>query len=256
MTRPIEPPHSIQLDWVQAVIFSPRAIFPRIAAQTRSIWQTPILILSITAILYVLVSGPIRKASSQSAALPLNPEMGYSEEQMAQFQKAAETQQGPVFIYIFPGLVALGKVWLGWLVVGGVLHLVLTLLGGRGSTSVTMNLVAWASLPFAIRDGVRIVAMLATHQMVANPGLAGFAPVGQGNLNAYLTSLLGLVDIYIIWHAALLMMGVRSANGLARGKAILGVLITILLTVGFQASFGLLSSVLGGISVARPFFPF
>ena len=38
-----------------------------------------------------------------------------------------------------------------WLVVSWLLHLVLTLLGGRGTSQGAINVVAWASLPFVVR---------------------------------------------------------------------------------------------------------
>lgn len=49
---------------------------------------------------------------------------------------------------------------------GGLLHLVLTMLGGRDSTGGALNIVAWAALPFALRDLVRF----SPH---AEAGLAG-----------------------------------------------------------------------------------
>jgi hypothetical protein len=42
------------------------------------------------------------------------------------------------------------------------------------------------------------------------------------------------VDIYLIWNIILLIIGVRTGDGLSRGKAVGGVLITILIVLIFQ----------------------
>jgi hypothetical protein len=117
-----------------------------------------------------------------------------------------------------------------------------------------MNLVAWGSLPFAVRDIVRIAAMLSTNQLIGSPGLRGFAPFGDGNWSLVLASLLGLIDLYLIWHILLLITGVNAADGLSRPKAASGVLLTILLVLLLQVLLGFLSAKLGGLTVVRPFF--
>ena len=36
--------------------------------------------------------------------------------------------------YVFPAIIAVLRQWVGWLVMGGLLHLMLTMLGGRDNT--------------------------------------------------------------------------------------------------------------------------
>lgn len=250
-----ETPRRFQFGWAPGVLFRPRQAFTRILKQNRAVWLTPILILSITTLIRVLIAGSINQAAAQSGQVQLPPDFQYySPQDQAQFMQAAQATQGPVFVYVFPAVSALLGVWVGWLLVGGLLHLVLTLLGGRGDTASAMNLVAWASLPFAVRDGVRILAMLTTHQLIRSPGLRGFAPLGEGNLSLFLAAFLALVDLYLVWHFLLLVIGVRSGDGFPRGKAVGGVLITLLLVLGLQALLGFLSAKLGGLTIVRPFF--
>jgi hypothetical protein len=223
--------------------------------QGRAVWLTPMLILTVTTLIRVLVAGSITQAAAQSGQVSLPPDFQYySPQDQAQFMQAAQATQGPVFVYVFPAVTALLGVWVGWLLVGGLLHLVLTLLGGRGDTSTAMNLVAWASLPIAVRDVVRILSMLSTHQLIQNTGLRGFAPAGDGNLALFLASILALIDIYLIWHFLLLVIGVRSGDGFTRGKSIGGVLLTLLLVISLQVLLGFLSAKLGGLTIVRPFF--
>ncbi len=149
---------------------------------------------------------------------------------------------GPVFRYVLPAIGAVLSVWLGWLIVSGALHLTVTLLGGRGSTLRTANTVAWAGAPFALRDVVRAVAMLASGQVIASPGLSGFtSPEATGSL-LFLKLFLASVDLYLIWHIGLLILGLRAGDpGLppARtGISVTAVMIT-LLALQALAAFGL-----------------
>lgn len=249
----VVPARRLNLDWVPAVYFTPRQAFKQISTQTRRVWLTPLLFMSLTALILVLLSGPTRLAAAQSSlSLPADFQ-NYSPEMQAQTMQAAQATQGPVFIYVFPAVLALGQVWVGWLLMGGLLHLVLTLFGGRSSTGSAMNLVAWSALPFALRDLVRSVAVISTHALVNNPGLSGFAPTG-GRLALFLGKLLGTIDIYLIWHILLLVLGLRLGIGLSRGKTWAAVLITLLVGVGLQAALGFAASLAGGLSVSGPFF--
>jgi hypothetical protein len=157
-------------------------------------------------------------------------------------------------MYVFPAIAALLGVWIGWLLVSGLLHLVVTLLGGRGETLYSVNLVAWASLPFVARDLVRMVSMLISRQLIEKPGLSGFAAPDPGGGVTYLAALLTVVDIYLIWHLLLLVIGVRTGNGLSLGKGSGGVLFTIGLVVGLQALLDFLINRLGSLTIIRPFF--
>ena len=247
------PARRINLDWVPAAFFAPRQVFNKIAAQSRGVWLTPLLFMTLTAVILVIVSGPANLAAAQNGITLPADFQNYPPELQAQTMQAAQATQGPMFIYGFPAVLALGKVWAGWLLVGGLLHLVLTLFGGRGSAGLALNLVAWAALPFALRDIVRIIAVGSTQQLVNNPGLSGFAPLG-GRAALFLSKVMASLDIYLVWHILLLVLGVRLATGLSRGKVWGAVLFTILIGVGLQATLGFLASLLGGMSVTRPFF--
>jgi hypothetical protein len=254
LTPPLRQPRRFHLAWVPGIIFKPRATFAEIAGKNRAVWLTPLLILTLTGLLLGLGAGPIKQQAALSGGLPLPPDFQYwGPEQQAQFLKAAEATQNPVFFYVFPSILALGSVWIGWLLVSGMLHLTLTLLGGRGNTTTALNLVAWSALPLALRDLVRAGAMLTSSTLLVMPGLSGFAPQGEG-LAIFLLKLLALVDIYILWHVVLLVLGVRQANGLSRGKALGGVLFTILLVLSLQALFGYVGSMFSNLSITRPFY--
>lgn len=250
-----EPVGRFQFKWLPGVLLRPRNVLAKVAGQTGGIWQTPMLVMSLTALGRVIAEGWLRQQAALTGEIQFPPDFQYySPEMQAQFMQAQQATQSPVFLYVFPAIMALVSIWMGWLLVSGLLHLVFTMLGGRGDTRSAFNLVAWAGLPFALRDVVRLVAMLASKQLVQTPGLAGFATPGAQGFAAFIAALLALVDIYLIWHILLLIIGVRADNGLPAGRAVGGVVFTILVVVGLQAliSFGVTQ--LGALTVVRPFF--
>jgi hypothetical protein len=244
-----------QFNWLAGVLFRPRQGMAQVAAQTGRVWLTPMLVLTLSALGRVLVEGWLKQQAALMGEIQYPPDFQYySPEMQAQFMQAQQATQSPVFLYVFPALIALLSVWVGWMLVSGLLHLVFTMLGGRGDTGSAFNLVAWGGLPFAIRDVVRLAAMLASKQLIQSPGLAGFATPGAQGFAAFIAALLAFVDIYLLWHILLLIVGVRAGNGLPAGKAAGGVLFTILLVVGLQALINFGIAQLGALTVVRPFF--
>src|SRR4030065_346780 len=102
---------------------------------------------------------------------------------------------------------------LAWLCAGAGPHLALTLVGSRSTSASTLNLAAWAGIPYAVRSLVRAAFVYLAHRLIASPGLGGFAPVSGEGLAVVAAVLLGLVDVYLIWHVLLLVTGVHRLPG-------------------------------------------
>jgi hypothetical protein len=166
---------------------------------------------------------------------------------LAAQSQAQSLLNGPMFIYVFPAVLGVLGIWVGWLITFGALHLVLTMLGGRGSTRSTMNIVAWASLAFAVRELLRIGYMLVAQHVIAAPGLSGFSPAGVA-LSPFLGALLGQVDIYLFWYMTLIVLGVAASDKLTRPKALGGVVFTIALLMLIQAVPGLVAGLISGVA--------
>ena len=256
IVQPLERPRRLQLDWVLPALFKPRVVFAQITAgQGRPVWLTPLLILTLTGLLLVAVAGPIRATALQNGQSALPPDFqNLAPDQQAKFLQAQSATTGPVFVYVFPALTSLLRLWLGWVVMGGLLHLVLTLFGGRGSAGATLNVVAWASLPFGVRDLVRTAFMAAGHQLVSSPGLAGFAPDASGWVSALLAEALARVDLYALWYLAALVIGVRAMGGLRPRPAVAAVLIAAAIALLLGVLPGAAGRALSGLNVVRPFF--
>ncbi len=253
-SSPLTPPRRFYFDWLAPTLLRPRAAFANINGASGDTWLTPIIILMLTGLGRVLATGWLKAQAALISGPVLPP--GFENlppDQQTQFFEAQAATSGPVFVYVFPAIMALLQVWLGWLIVTGVLHLVLTLLGGRGSTRGAMNIVAWASLPFAVRDLVRVGYMLYSQQLIGQAGLAGFAPT-DGMLGAYLAQVLAQVDLYLFWHIFLLVLGIRAGDGLATGRVTGGAVITLLLIVLLGALPGFAVAQLSSLTIIQPFF--
>ena len=199
--------------------------------------------------------GRIKTQAASAGEISYPPDYQYyTPEQQAQYTQAIQSTQGPVFIYVLPILASLFGAWIGWLIIGGLIHLVTTLLGGRGSITLSLNIVAWASLPIAVRLFVQIIYLLITNNLIRNPGLSGFSLSGESGFPIFVNHILALIDIYLLWQIILLILGVRISTGLNPTKSIFGVLITIFIILLIQSGISYLGSMLGNMNITRPFF--
>ncbi len=235
---------------VRDLFFHPRQVFQWMASESRATWLTPMLILTTTAILVVIVAGYLKGRAATMGEVQLPQDWQYwTPEMQNNYMQAQQATQGPTFMYIMPMIGSLIGLWVGWLLLGALLHFGSTLLGGRGSMQGALNIVAWASLPFALRDILRIIFMLSAGHAITSPGLSGFAPTA-----GFISQLLTRVDLFLIWQVILLAVGFGIADGLPRAKAFIGVVIVMLLVLLAQAGLGALGSNLGGTAIQRPFF--
>jgi len=231
-----------------SVLLRPRQTFSATAAETRSTWLTPMLLLSLTALLVVLVSGYLRTRAAMLGEIPLPPDWQYwTPDMQDKYMQAQQLTQGKVFMYVIPLISAWSGLWVGWIILGGLLHLGSTLLGGRGSMQSALNIAAWASLPAAVRDILRITYMLSASHAITSPGLSGFVT------SAFWSQVLARTDIFMIWSIILLIIGFSIGDGLPRGKAFVGVVMVMLILLVAQAGLGTMIAGLGGAAVQRPF---
>jgi hypothetical protein len=242
-------PRRFELSRVISVLTHPRSFFEMLAGESKPTWLTPMLVLSVTALLVVIVAGFLKTRAAMMGEVQMPPDwQWWTPEMQENYTRAQQATQGPTFMYIFPLVRAWGGLWLGWILVGGLLHLGSTLLGGRGSMQGALNIAAWASLPFAIRDLLRVIYMLVEGHAINSPGLSGFA-MSAG----FIPQLLARIDLFVIWYILLLVIGFGVGDGLSRGKAVMVVVVIMLLILAAQAGIATLTSG-GGQAVQRPFF--
>ena len=253
-TEIMENKNRLHLQWIIPLFLRPRRTTAEIVEREKSAWLTPLLVLSILAILYALIAGPVRKMNIEMGAnLPADFQY-YSEEMQSQFYEAQAKQTSPLFLYVFPILSGLLRYWVSWFIMGILLYLSLTLAGSRAGSIKSYNLAAWSFLPFGVRYIVQILALLISRTLVQSPGLSGFISADAGGFAAYLRQLLGFVDIYFMFQIVLLLLGVIPLSKLSRGKAWIATLVSLLILVLLQAVPGFLSSALSGLSLNGYFF--
>ena len=233
-----------------AFLIRPKRVYEEISSEARSAWSVPMIILSVTAILVVIVAGYLKTQAAMMGEVELPQDWQYwTPDQQNNYMQAQQATQGPTFMYIIPMVGSLTGLWLGWLVLAGLMHLGSTLFGGRGTMQGALNVVAFANLPFALRDLLRAAYMLASSHTITSPALSGFAPS-----TGFLYNLLQHTDIFLIWSIVLLVIGFSVFDGLTRGKAFINVFVVMLLVLLAQAGLSSLGSGLGGSAIQRPFF--
>jgi len=249
---PIEKQPSRRFDFPRllSILFRPRRTFAGMAAEARATWLTPMMVLTVTALLVVLVSGYLKTRAAMMGEVTMPPDwQWWTPEMQNNYMQAQQATQGKTFMYVIPLVGSWTGLWLGWVLVAGLLHLGSTLLGGRGTMQGALNVAAWASLPFAIRDVLKVIYMLLAGHAIGSPALSGFATSA-----GFLPQLLSRLDLFVVWYIILLMIGMAIFDSLSRGKAVVDVLVIILLILLAQAGLGTLLSNMGGQAVQRPFF--
>ena len=255
LLTPTDSDRTWHFDLVPAVLLRPRATLAHITANPRPTWRTPLLLLMLVAAGNAVVAGTIKAAAAAAGEITFPPGFEYyTPEQQAQFQQAATATNNTTFNYLLPALGAVFGVIVVWFLIGWLMHLIQTLLGGRGTSRASLNIAAWSSLPLIVRYIVQIVVMLTSDQMIAGAGLSGFAPTGEGIGNALLGGMLSYIDIYLVWQIVLLYIGLRLSSQLPRAKGWLTVLLTVVIVLALRALPAAILAQFGGLTVIQPFF--
>lgn len=246
-------PRKFIAQWFLPILFKPRKTIDEIAEKEHAVWIAPLLALMISALILVLVSSSLVGQSSQGVS---DPEMFeyYSPEQQQQYQDAVNMGASPVVTVVFPLLGKWIGIWLGWILLGSIFHLSLTLNGSRSSNRSALNIVAWSSVPFLQRDIVQIIAILVTKQLILQPGLSGFMAQDATGFMSYMTALLALIDLYLIWQIVLMGMGAMQISGMKPGKAWLATLIAVVIFMILKALPGFIMVQINSLSPTRMFF--
>jgi hypothetical protein len=243
-------PRGWHFEWTFPIFFRPARTLKAISEKEHGVWLTPLTLLSLLAILFVLVGGPVRTTTAQVGAEIPQDFQYWSQDQQQQYLNGQANKTSPLFIYIFPSLLELAGVWIPWLLLSLILNLSLTLNGSRGNGTGALNLAGWAFMPFALRYIVRGISLLATHSAIQAAGLSGFVDATAGGFLAFLRPVLEHIDFYWMWMILLLMLGVLPLTGLSKGKAWLAVFITVVIVLALQALPGYIGTRLTGIAMA------
>lgn len=246
----------LRLDWIAGVLVSPARQLREILAESQANWLTPLVVLSIFAVVEILVLGSlpgVEGLADPSMGGQNTPYQYYTPEQQAQLDQAMTAMDTPFFKFYLPAGLALAGVWFKWILLGAVLHLALTLIGGRGGMTSVLNLLAWASIPLLVRSAVHIAFILSTDRALQAPGLSGLLPAGESGVLPYLAIAARSFDIYFLWQLALVATGASMLTETRRARSWFTV---ALVQVGFlllMALPGYLVQQLSDLTIVRPF---
>ena len=241
------------------MIVRPRATLEHLRDRGGKTWWLPALLAAAMIILPVVVAAPITARVARESFLAAQEQMGeqldreMSEEDRAQMEQAMSITASPLITAVFPALGGVAGQVVGWLAWAGALYLAALALGGRSTFRQMFRMVLWAWLPYVLRGLLQTIYILASGQLIANPGLSGLvqgetsveemvvAPPSPGQ--TVLIALLSRVDLFLVWNLVLLVIGVMVVTHLPRRKAVLLTLgVWVLLT-----ALGLAPALVGGL---------
>lgn len=246
LDEPLEHPEKHKPPFAQmfSIFIKPKQTLTWLSEQNRNVWLWPLLALSLAVLLGSLMMMSARGQASMSEPSFGPNEQWMTEDQKMQIQQAASTKTGALFTLVLPAVGGILGVWGGWVILGSVLNLAMTLMGSRGVGNY-YNLAAFAILPLALRQLVMGLGTLISGRMITSPGLAGFVPADG---SVILRSLLSNFDIYWFWQLGLLLVGAAIFSRLPRTKAWLVTLFSVLLFLMFKVVPAYLTSKLSGLN--------
>jgi len=241
------------------IIVRPRATLEVLNEHGGRTWWMPALLAALLVVLPIVAAGPARTQQTREAILATQEQLGeqrgveMSTEDQAQMEQSMAVVASPLITVVFP--VASGVVGrvVGWLAWAGALYLAGTVIGGRSTFGQMFRMVVWTWLPYTLRGLLQTIYILASGQIIANPGISGFArenrPIGEIVLappslgQTLLVAFLSQVDLFLIWNLILLVIGVTVATRLPRRKAALVTLSVWLLL----AALSMVPALVGGL---------
>jgi hypothetical protein len=241
------------------MIVRPRATLEYLREHGGRSWWVPALLAVLLAILPILVAAPLTARQTREAVAAAQEQWGerqgveMSAEEQAQMEQAMSIAASPLITTVFPAVGGAVGLVIGWLVRAGALYLAGIALGGRSAFGQMFRMVVWTWLPYALRGLLQTVYILASGQLIANPGLSGFVqqhrPASEIVLappslsQTLLVAFLSRVDLFLFWNLILLVVGVTVVTRLPRRKAVLVTLgVWLLLT-----AVSILPALVGGL---------
>lgn len=219
------------LGMVWGVIAKPRTTFATLRNGNGRAWIVMAVLGMILVMLPIIARGPIAARQTRELMQEQFQNQPGFEDSGVSVDQAASFATSPILTTIVPAIgAAIGRIF-GWLLWGGALYLLASMVGGRSSFLQIFQVVIWAWLPYALRSVLQAIYVTATQTLIANPGLSGFAgapipdpsdPFGSmpSTGTAVLREFLGQIDVYLFWYLALLVIGITAVTKLSRRKSI------------------------------------
>ncbi len=273
---PVIAPHKrFHFEFLLPFLFRPGPTFQKVVLK-RGTWLTPLLLLSLLTFVRVMLApqpvsslpvvdpntvpqpgaGPSGKGGyvpqGDDSLISARPQSGGGGGGQGEAMPV-EASSGAGAGNIFSAVTSTLGVWLGWLLLSVLLYVGMVINGSNNSFTETLNLTAWASLPLALRQIVMLVAALVMPSIGQNPtGLAALVSSLSGPLGMFLSPLLKQVDVYLIWQAVLIVIGLRQVSPLALRRIVGVTLAALVLFLTLGAVPGFLGAILAQLVAPVP----
>ena len=236
------------ISWLPLMFIKPRATMEKVAAADEPIKRTPMLFIIMIMIVAILFAAPVKRAQLQQGATIPEDFQYWSEQQQNQYFEAQKNQASPVFMYLFPIVLGSAGYFIFSLIMASILYLALTLAGSRAPRPKIGNVVAWAMIPFGLRELIRFIVSVTSKQLITQPGFSNLIDAEAKGFSAYLRSILSNIDLYWLIFVIFLVIGAIVVSGLKKRNAIITTIIAVLIMLLLQGVPGLISSLLSGLS--------
>ena len=257
---------SINFKRIGKIIIQPRLVFSEIEQEGKKAeWMTPMIVVAVIILFAGLLSvSSSTTGASASAGSSAAPQSGFNPGGMGSgmgggghmgMQQATTTtnnentedestsqDSGNSSALLTKILSAFGNILsfaLTWLILGSIVNLLSISMGGQANTHISLIFAAWASIPIGARAVMQIIYTLATGASINAVGLSGFISTADTNGAVFLKILLEQVDIYMIWQAALLAIGVGVMTKLNNKKPIIVAAASMIIIILLKSLLGL-----------------
>ena len=246
--------HDHHLGWVPRMFIKPHSTLARVNTQETSTWLAPMVILAVMVLIAVVVAAPIKRVNIQTGATIPPDFQWWSQERQQQFLQAQQNLTSPTFMYLFPLITGLAGYLLFWVLCSSLLYLSLTLAGSRTTNQKVSNLIAWAMIPFALRELVKVIVIISSKKLVEDPGLSYLIASDATGIMAWLRGILGQVDFYGMLFVIFLFVGAIPLSGLRTNKAVLATAVALILVLVLVGIPSVVSAALSGTSSSGFYF--
>lgn len=225
------------------VLVKPRLVFENIKEKEGLVWLIAIVLLAGMLLLKSVLAIPAVQKEAVKSAKQVQKQIsaeaekgGKGKDSTTPISEGASEQmaQGPPLGMVISGAVIQDVMMvIGLLISASILLLLVMILGGSINFSKSLSLMALSFMPFFARDLLQTLYTLITGRLASGMGLAALimpkASVIMMNPSTkppempspYLIYTLSRVDLFVIWHLALLFFGLVILAGLSKRKSAL-----------------------------------
>ncbi len=224
------------LNILWGILVRPRRTWPYLSEHDRQGWWILVLLLALT-LIPAAISWTYEKKAQTAIVQPSVPyeKFGYVEQPVTQ---PGGVNPAGLILHLFGR--GAGTV-INWLLWATALYLVSVFWGRSSKFGRMFRLTLWTWVPYAIRGVIQIGFLLIVKRPIWNPGLSGFVidrstsgttliPPGVGQVA--LASVLGHIDLFLVWNLFLLIGGLVAFTNLRNKRAVWAVILIWAVLVG------------------------